>query len=45
MILVNERRGYSVCLECHEELRETDARAWMSRHVDCQPVPAPVPAA
>lgn len=36
MILVNEPRGYRVCLECHESFGDGDERAWMLRHAACE---------
>jgi hypothetical protein len=41
VILVNERQGYRVCLECDEVLADDDERAWMSRHAACRPTPEP----
>lgn len=37
VILVNEPRGYRVCLECHETFAEGDERAWLQRHAACEP--------
>lgn len=31
MILVNDRQGYRVCLECHEEFEAGEE----ARHIDC----------
>lgn len=36
MILVNEPRGYRVCLECRETFDVGDERAWMTRHAACE---------
>jgi hypothetical protein len=44
VILVNEPRGYRVCLECHETFDSGDERDWMTRHVACDPEPAPLAA-
>jgi hypothetical protein len=46
MILVNERQGYRVCLECHEpQTPGTDQSTWMRQHIDCAPQAEPVSAA
>jgi hypothetical protein len=46
MILVNERQGYRVCLECHEPLTPgTDPATWMQQHVGCVSEAPPVSAA
>jgi hypothetical protein len=47
MILVNERQGYRVCLECHEPLGQgEDQTTWMRQHVACARATAePAPAA
>ena len=37
VILVNEPRGYRVCLECHETFDAGDEREWMTRHAGCDP--------
>lgn len=45
MILVNERQGYRVCLECHQEFVHGDERAWLREHAACSPSPEPASAA
>jgi hypothetical protein len=35
VILVNERQGYRVCLECREPYDRSDAYDWMARHAEC----------
>ena len=44
VILVNEPRGYRVCLECHETFDKGDERDWMTRHAGCDPEAAPLAA-
>lgn len=44
MILVNEPRGYRVCLECHETFADGDERTWLQRHAACEANEKPVAA-
>jgi hypothetical protein len=36
MILVNDRQGYRVCLECHQGFEQGDESAWLSEHLGCE---------
>lgn len=46
MILVNDRQGYRVCLECHEPFQRGDESTWMRQHAGCQAAEdRPVPVA
>lgn len=32
MLLINEKQGYTVCLECHEVCRGACSREWLEEH-------------
>lgn len=42
MLLINEKQGYTVCLECHEVCRGECTREWLeihTRHAEAEPEP------